>query len=325
MPDGENDVEFFFNELSLHGQFNNSSEFAESIDILMQIRASIRRNGANVYCRRDLTSARVTPSLAMPQVINQLPREKRSAWVSWIAQQGPFWQDERRHSDDDWLETEEGAIVTDSSLGELAFRTQCGLDGALVSLSPSHWLRAEISVRYRRNDTELHPIRVANHWSEEAAVAHLAASGPRYSSWATLAAFLTRKCDRLHFAHDAFSPLDGQPFHYGVAERFDVLLTTLNRLKGCFHADGTRTEEGDWLYREHFNHTKAWFTDSSDSEKSEFREELTFPHPERPNDVLFCPMHGKVKTPQFRVHFTWPCQYDTSLYVVYVGPKLTKR
>ena len=36
-------------------------------------------------------------------------------------------------------------------------------------------------------------------------------------------------------------------------------------------------------------------------------------------------MHGKVKTPQIRIHFSWPITASTPLYVVYVGYKITKK
>jgi hypothetical protein len=319
-------VEFFFNELSLHGQFHGVGDFVASIDAVMQIRTAIKRLGAEVYCRNDLTSARVTPTLNMPQVIHQIPQEKRRAWVSWITQQGPFWQEDRQHAADDWLEVDDGNLVTDSSVGEVAFRGLQGLSGDLVSLTPSTWLQSEIPVRYCRSDGSMRTICVGNHWMRETAVEKLANAGPRYSSWATLASFLIRKCERLRISNTAFVPLEGLPFHFGVAERFDVLITLLDALKGSFRADGTRSEEGERIYREHFNHSKAWFTDSSETEKNEFRESLTFAHPDRPGEFLFCPMHGKVKIPpQYRIHFSWPCLAKEPLYVVYVGPKITKR
>ena len=40
---------------------------------------------------------------------------------------------------------------------------------------------------------------------------------------------------------------------------------------------------------------------------------------------LFCPWHGKVKSPQYRIHFSWPTTATTPIYIVYVGPKLTKK
>jgi hypothetical protein len=79
------------------------------------------------------------------------------------------------------------------------------------------------------------------------------------------------------------------------------------------------------LYAAHFVGEKAWLTDSSDAEKRQFRSELTFPNPEKSGQHLFCSWHGKVKTPQLRIHFSWPIAANTPLYIVYVGPKITKR
>ena len=52
---------------------------------------------------------------------------------------------------------------------------------------------------------------------------------------------------------------------------------------------------------------------------------MTFGPPEHADRTLFFPWHGKVQTPQLRVHFSWPVRADKHLYVVYVDPKITKR
>lgn len=96
-------------------------------------------------------------------------------------------------------------------------------------------------------------------------------------------------------------------------------------LKQCVGDDDGLNAEGLEIQQNHFVGDKAWFTDSSDGEKREFKNELTFPHPERPGETLFCTWHGKVKTPQMRVHFAYPLKRNEPLYVVYIGPKITKR
>jgi len=109
------------------------------------------------------------------------------------------------------------------------------------------------------------------------------------------------------------------------------ILDTLNRLKTCFDADGQRTAEGNAIYQNFFTGKKekkgrgALFSDSSEGEKSKFKQEMTFRHPENPDTSIFCPWHGKVQTPQLRVHFSWPVRADEALYVVYIGPKITKK
>ncbi len=132
------------------------------------------------------------------------------------------------------------------------------------------------------------------------------------------------------FAADAFAYLEGCPFVSGAAYRLLFILDTLHRFKSCFDSDGRRTAEGHEIYRDFFAGKKgeggrgAVFSDSSDSEKSKFKQEMTFGHPEKTGKTLFCPWHGKVQTPQLRVHFSWPVRADEALYVVYVGPKITK-
>jgi len=133
------------------------------------------------------------------------------------------------------------------------------------------------------------------------------------------------ECPRLTLTGDVIRGLDGHPFLPGAAERFQVLLTALDRLKRNMTGSGAYTEEGMRLYQDHFVGKKVWFTDSSDGEKIDFKNELTFPHPEEDGSTLFCPWHGKVKIEQMRMHFTFPLRFDAPLYIVYIGPKLTKR
>ena len=128
-----------------------------------------------------------------------------------------------------------------------------------------------------------------------------------------------------HLRHERIPPIGRPSVRAWAAERIQVLLYTLDKFKGCFNEDGQRNAEGHRIYADHFAGAKAWFSDSSDTEKSVFRKALTFPHPAEPGKPLFCTWHGKVKSPQIRIHFSWPVRSDTPLYVVYVGPKRTEQ
>ena len=132
-------------------------------------------------------------------------------------------------------------------------------------------------------------------------------------------------CARLTFSDDAFHALNDQPFVRAAADRLLFLFERLNRFAACFDAQGKRTEEGHTLYRDFFTGDRARFSDSSLSERQQFRDALTFAHPTSETESLFCPMHGKTQTPPMRFHFSWPIQAKQPVYVVYVGPKLTKR
>ena len=104
-----------------------------------------------------------------------------------------------------------------------------------------------------------------------------------------------------------------------------MLFELLDRLARAFDADGARTSEGHRIYQDHFTGDRGSFSDSSDSEKRDFREALTFRRPDDTGESLFCTWHGKVRRPALRVHFSWPIRFGEPVYVVYAGPKITKR
>ena len=259
----------------------------------------------------------------MPQAIQRLEQAEKNALMQWMTRLGPFWDDERLHGPDDYLECAD-QVVTDTAIGEASFRCLHGTDYHLVSLLPSSWEQSPLSVWWRCASGIDRNVEVANHISlEDLGVALRLAPDP-IASWEQLAVVTRARFPNLYFANDAFEPFRGVPFSPGVAHRVIERMDVLERLQCCFDANGERTPEGHRLYQEYFTGDKAWFSDSSDSEINEFRSELTFRHPEIEGETLFCTMHGKVKTPQIRIHFSWPVRMGMPLYVVYVGPKLTK-
>ena len=312
------------NDLSMAGQFLDLASFREAVARVMLIRQAILDQGYTLGCHRNLSSARVTADAVMEQAVNRLPRNERRAWMHWLTQQGPHWEDHRLHGENDYLEVG-GDVVTDTAVGEGAVCVSRGLQRELVSFQPSSWMRNPIDVSWVRDDCSNEVICVPNHWELRSVQQTLNANPRPVLSWAELAAQARVCCSRLTFTADAFSPLEGHPFAPGVADRIRVLLNTLHQLKSCFNAHGSRSTEGHRLIQDHFTGDKAWFSDSSDSEKLEFKGKLTFRHPANVDEMIFCPWHGKVKTPQYRIHFSWPVTAATPLYVVYIGPKITKR
>ena len=289
----------------------------------MAIRQEIQRFGHALYCRRSLAHAQITPVAVMQQAVQALPTTERRAFMQWLTQFGPYWEDGQLHLADDWIEAA-GEIVTDTAVGEAAISRLSGLDRELVSFAPSAWEFTPIQATWTRNDGHLEDVLIPNHWEIATIAANFEANPEVVLSWSKLGEHLKQKCAQLFFAEDAFEPLEGHPFVPGAAERICVLLTVLNKFRNCFDNQGNRNEEGHEIYANHFAREKGWFSDSSDPEKDCFRHELTFRHPERPGENLFCSWHGKVKTPQIRIHFSWPVQADSPLYVVYIGPKITK-
>ncbi|MDI3461833.1 MAG: hypothetical protein OJF50_000654 [Nitrospira sp.] len=316
-------MEFLFNDLSIHGQFPDIPTFKEAIGRLMQIRKVAQTFGRDLHCHRSVAYSKVSRNLMLPQAMHAFGRDERQVVMQWLTRHGPFWDDARFHGSDDYLECN-GAVVTDTAVGEAAFCCFHGIDRRLVSLTPSSWEFSPISVTLISNCGSNRNLSVINHWDLKELEAALRAAPMPVTSWEKLATVSKSRFKHLTFLEDSFEPLHGYPFVTGAANRVLALLDTLNQLKHSFNEHGERTLEGQRLYQEHFTGEKAWFSDSSQAEKHEFRKELTFRHPIASGEFLFCTWHGKVKTPQLRVHFSWPIRAKEPLYVVYVGPKITK-
>ena len=319
-------MEFLFNELSVHGQFPDLSAFRTAVGRVMDIRAVMRRFGRELYCHRNLADSQVTPDAVMRRAVGVLDRNSRGAFLTWLTRRGPFWEDVREHGGDDYLDCMkyEDRIVTDTAVGEAAYGCLQGRERGLVSMTPSAWRFSPVPVDHHDEDGARR-VDVRNYWDAGVLAAALESLRPSPGSWRDLEEVARARCPGLVLAPDSFAPLAGHPFHPGVADGILRRLLVLQDLTNCFDRHGERTPEGHRLYRVHFTGKKAWFSDSSDDEKRDFRNELTFPNPSEPGRWLFCGWHGKVKTPQLRIHFSWPVRANEPLYVVYVGPKITKR
>lgn len=317
-------MELLVNDLSIHGQFQDLLTFRNAIDRLMAIRRIVRQSGRELHCHRNVAYAQVTPEKNMQEAVGTFSRDQQLALMPWLGKRGPFWEDTRHHCSDDYLE-HSGDVVTDTALGEAAYCCLHGLDRRLVSLIPSRWTFCPVQVTWLRDNDAVQAADVLNYWDKQALAAVLDATPVPLASWADVEAAARIRFSSLTFAPDPFESLRGHPFGVGAAARILVLLGALERLKCCFDDKGQRTPDGHRLIQDHFGGEKKWFSDSSDTEKQTLKHRLTFPHPTRNDQDLFCPWHGKVNTPQLRIHFTWPVTSDNPLFVMYVGPKLTKR
>lgn len=318
-------MQLFLNDLSLHGQFSDLHSFCMAIDRVMAMRPLVRRYGREIHCHRNMARAQVTQTLTMHQAVARgLSVDQRRALLQWLDRQGPFWEDVRHHGPGEYLECD-GHVVTDSAVGEAAHCCLVGMERQLVSITPSSWTRSPLIVTFFPDEGGGKNVDVVNHWTGEGLETALQATPAPVASWEQLARVSVARFPDLTFSEDSFDPLRGHPFVEGAAHRVLVLLDTLQRLMACRDLSGQFNDEGQRIYQEHFTGRKAWFSGSSDTEERDFRTELTFCHPNVDGEYLFCPWHGKVKTPQLRIHFTWPVPAGASLFVVYVGPKITKK
>ena len=318
-------MELIFNDLSIHGQFHDMETFRAAITRVMYLRQIAHQFGRELYCHRNVANAQVTSTSTMQQVVQRtLNRDQTRSLMQWLSHHGPFWEDVRQHGGNDWLEYN-GIIVTDTAVGEAAYCLFYEIPRGLVSMDPSCWLTSPLSVDWRENGNAK-SVDVCNYWDANKLEAALVTAPVTLKSWKDLETVAQNRYPALTFSSDSFEPLNGHPFGKSAAEHLLSRLEILHRLKNCFDQQGRRTPEGHEIYTNYFTGNNAWFSDSSDTEKEEFKEALTFSNPKAPRGILFCTWHGKVNyRPPLRIHFSWPIQANKPLYVVYVGPKITRR
>ena len=319
-------MQLIANDLSVHGQFHDVGSFRKSFGTIQALRAVAKRFGRDIHCSRDLVNAEPFRGVPMSQAIGRFSRDQQRSMMSWLTSGGPFWDDLRRHGPDDYLECG-GEVVTDSGVGEAAFRSLLAAPCALVSFVPSDWNYAPVEVALRHAEDEV-PDRIAKlpNWRTVSEVeTGLAEAGLPMITWDELEASCVMRFTRLCFAKDAFAKMAGVPFARSSAERIFVLLGIVDRRARAFDPNGAPTGEARHIDRDYFSGENALFTDSSPTEKRDFRSRLTFRHPKNLGTPIWCPWHGKERGSTLRIHFSWPIRHNESVYVVYVGPKLTKR
>lgn len=318
-------MQLIANDLSIHGQFHDIQTFIESVAKVQALRRAARRFGREVECSRGLLNVEPLSGIPMSEAVAQLPRDKQRAIMLWLTSSGPFWDDLRQHRPDDYLECG-GEVVTDSGVGEAAIRSLLGVPCGLVSFVPSDWDYTPVRVEHKHGNGSVDRSVALSNWRTVAQVeAGLAEAGVVLGSWNDVREHCVSRFERIRFSQDAFDALTGVPFAKSSAERIVVLLDVLNRRAKSFDGTGKPNLQARRIDRDYFSGANALFSDSSDSEKREFRDRLTFRHPVRNAESVWCPWHGKERSSTLRLHFSWPIRHDESVYVVYVGPKLTKR
>ena len=307
-------MDLLFNDLSIHGQFHDVGSFHQAFERLMVMRDVAKRFGRDVYCNSNLVSTSPGQRFSMQQAINQLrDRNKCRAVMCWLTK-GPFWDtsEQRKHGENDLLEcvNENHRVVTDTAVGEAAFRMLGDFPCKIVSITPSDWQLTPLDVIYWNDDgeSESQCVKIKNVIDSNALERELQNAESPVSSSNTLRKTSSARFTRLMFAENCFEPLTSIPFKGSVAESLLKLLNILNQLALEVDLNGKRTAKGERIHDQYFKHKNALFSDSSDSEKNDFKSNLTFHHPDNPHEQLFCPYHGKVsalkKELTIRLHFS---------------------
>lgn len=317
-------MHLFFNELSLINQCPTQTQFVEAVNHIMQFHQIARKYSRTIYCHRQMTSIQIASEKSLQQAVQQLDLNMRRSFMNWLTTTGPFWDDERQHSADEYFDLTNGTLITDTGLGEAAYRMYSGEESSVVSWPNDTWQYHPVAVNWHAADDTV-CIDVANYHASEQFTAILEETQPPFQSWADLHTRCIQRFSHLTFVANCNATMLHLPFNESPAQRIYALLDMLNRFVSEHDETGKRTEAGQRYYQDWFTGQNAYFTDESDSNKSKYQQQLTFTLPD--GTAIMCGMHGKPNTSKqftpIRIHFSWPLNTAGKVYIVYIGDKIT--
>ncbi len=323
-------MQWFINDLSLDGQFPTPYEFRTAIEPLLALRRNEKYLQDHLYCSWAIGDRPVTHNHSFKQAMYALSDKTfKHLVLKWITKRGPFWDNDRYANPDDYFEFQ-GIDVTDQGLGEAARRCIYGINAGTYSLTGSSRFDFETSplkVQHGLSEKPIGWLDVDNLWDIDKLKVEIANARYEPQTWKEVIEYAQHDFPRLILASGPIAEqLKAHPFSQYLASRISQLLGILDSIAEETDEDGSLSDLGIQLRDNHFVGEKAWFTDESANNKNRFKNELTFPDPAAPGDQLFCSWHGKIKTPQFRIHFEWPPpKGQRKIKVVYIGPKITKK
>lgn len=310
-----------FNERSLRKNIKSSEELFEELKSVMKVRQILLKREIHIHCHRNLINYNFENGEVILNHIMRFDKTELIDVMNWLSKTGPFWDDEQLHSiADNYFH--DGEAVSGTALAEAAAQSYCENKHDVFSLMNEKYSDSKINILWRDNSTCL-SLNIDNHLSSESLEERIKSSEKNIESWGQLEVMARKVFLNIDFTDGCFVFLKKIPFYKAASRSIFEKLKVLDKIKSCFDESGSFTQEGNEIYRDHFTGDKAWFSDSSESEKNDFSNEMTFKI--KDGDNRSCPWHGKVKTPQIRIHFTYPIEHQSPLYVVYVGGKITKR
>ena len=319
-------MDFFVNDLSLHGQFIDHAGFRRSLQEVLQCRTCATTYGHTMKVPRAILGRPVLASQSFRQVVQATGDRNFIMFImAWLDKHGPFVEDELLRNPNEYLDINDGTVVSEEAIGEAATRHFQGLSAGLVSFAPSTFQRSPVEVHWHRHSSDPVTCEIPNYWNAQELDHYLEGQQRDPATWKEFIAQLPARFPHLTFLPGLENHLAGDPFSLYVVERTFVLLGVLNELKTCFDVDGHRTARGEELMDNYVRRDRARISDSSEQEKNDprLRAAMTFRDPS--GEELVCFWHGKIQTPPYRIHFSYPIQKDVPLYIAYIGDKLTKR
>jgi hypothetical protein len=321
-------MDLFINDMSLNQQFPSVADFRLSLAEIFRCRDCAKSFNHVCYIPRIISRRMISKNMNFRQAIENIGDKNLTRLVmNWIDREGPFVEDNLIRNDNEYYTFgDDGLVVTEEILGEVAARHFAERPAGLVSFAPSSFTYSPLAVAWHHSDDEHDMCHLENFWDAGILRDFLKSHEADVRSWTEMLSRAKIYYSNLTFSEDLENYLAGQPFSGTIARRVLMLLDTLNTLQSCYTPTGQRTPEGEQIIENFFGGDEnAIITDASPTEKNnaKYRAKMTFRLSNE--ESIECFWHAKIKHRVFRIHFSDPYRSDKKLYIAYIGPKLTKK
>lgn len=314
------------NDLSLKRQVGGVVALNQQLVATVKLVSSLAVARELIRCSRNLINSVVCDDKPLIRhVADSFERDVRLQIMTWLTNHGPFWDDTRTEVDFDSFNYQ-GVNITEQGLGEAGRLHSMGVNAWSYSFGGGEidFANTPISISHSLDDIVVGNYSVDNIWDVETVGTKLRAFVAPPASWEEMLKVAVSSFKYLTFLSDPHLDLIATPFSRGASDRIFLLLGVLDKIAENTNGDGSRNKSAKDLYDTFFVGEAPPFTDESESNKIDFRKDLTFANSD--GDSVFAPWHGKVNSPKIRIHFEWPRPSKQKVIkILFVGPKITKK
>lgn len=317
-------MSFIANDLSITFGFDNHQELVKAFDDLIKILISNQKYRSSFYITNTFSYNKVDEENTVRDVILKLNKSNtKSLILSWLDKSRLFWNDSRVANQDDYFEFNK-MDVTNQGIGECSRRSLIKIPIFSFSFG-SNFCENKLHVQHGLAEDILNIIELDNIWRLEDFKETVQKSRGEPKSWNDVITFAKDDFKSLRFSEKLIEQISIQPFHLGIARRFFDLSKALEEIITSRDAQKNFTDKTIELVTKYFHGDKAWFTDETENDKRDFKNELKF-YPPSSDSLKSYSFHGKIKIEQIRIYIEWPLKPEHEFIdIVYFGPKITKK
>ena len=320
---------FILNEISIDSQFSDVDEFNHRLGELLSLRSKYPVLSENFKVSFKTVNRTINYNLTVRQAIRKDKNTDRLRLVlDWLTSSGPFHENDRIPQEEDYFEFE-GVDVTDSGLGEAARHTISRIPVKTFSFQGGNlnFSRTPLLVDHGLEDDRLGTYSIDNIWTLSKLESEVESTRPEPKSWEELFSCVAADYPYLKFTDSIYRnpTLKREPFDKSIARSANRLFRILNWYMEVANEQGYDSKTAKEIISTYFSGERALFSRESQTNISDFREQMTFEDPDDSSKTILAHWHGKISHRFYRLHFEWPLpESQQYIKVCYLGPKITK-